>query len=183
MTRKNLVLLIFLILALSGCQSTPENLGALSGRVILWHSWTPNETLVLEQALAEFREINPQVTIVALALSSDQLLEQFQQSAKDGLGPDLLLGSKDWIGNLANVGLIRPLEDSEVSYLNLDTRATRMMEYQSRVYGVPLSVSPNALYYNKSLVDRFGDSSLDFELAVWTDQPDRRGGIRSNTPE
>jgi maltose-binding protein MalE len=82
------------------------------------------------------------------------LLERFRQSAKDGLGPDLMLGSKDWMGSLATAGLIRPLKDGEISYLNLDSRAIRLTEFQNNTYGVPLSVEPKALYYNKNLVDR-----------------------------
>ncbi len=151
---KKVVLLVMFILGLSSCQTPPQNVATLSGRVVLWHSWTPDEVIVLEDALAEFQEINPQVTIVALALSSDELLERFQRSAKDGLGPDLMLGSRDWIGSLGTTGLIRPLGDGAVNYLTLDTRAADMMEYQGNVYGVPLSLSPNALYYNMAQVDR-----------------------------
>lgn len=146
--------LVLLLLGLSSCRSASENTGALSGHVILWHSWTPEESLVLEQALAEFREANPQVTIVTLALPFDELLNRFRRSANEGTGPDLLLAPAAWIGNLADAGLIRSLEAGEVGELNLDTRNTRLVAYQSRVYGVPLSVSPRALYFNQTLVDR-----------------------------
>lgn len=148
------VWLVSLLLGTSGCRSASENTEALSGHVILWHSWTADETLVLEQALAEFREANPQVTIVTLSLPFDELLDRFLQSANEGTGPDLLLGSTAWIGNLAEAGLIRSFEAGEVSDLKLDTRNTRLVSYQSHVYGVPLSVSPRALYFNQALVDR-----------------------------
>lgn len=146
--------LVLLLLGISGCQTTPENAGSLRGHVILWHSWTAAEALVLDQALAEFREANPQVTIVELALPFDELLDQFTQSANEGTGPDLLLGPAAWIGNLADAGLIRSLEVGEGSDLNLDSRNTRLVAYQSQVYGVPLSLGPKALYFNQSLVDR-----------------------------
>ena len=153
-TPNKMIFLALLCLALIGCQSTPENLGALSGRIILWHSWTPEETLVLDQALADFQEINPQVTVISLVLPPNELLERFSQSAQDGLGPDLMLGSKDWIGSLATAGLIRPLKDSEISDLNLNSRAIRLTGFHNNIYGIPLSVGPKALYYNKNLVDR-----------------------------
>jgi len=65
-----------------------------------------------------------------------------------------MLGSKDWIGSLATAGLIRPLKDSEISDLNLNSRAIRMTGFHNNTYGIPLSVEPKALYYNKNLVDR-----------------------------
>ncbi|MCB0179551.1 MAG: extracellular solute-binding protein [Anaerolineae bacterium] len=152
--RHKTILLMVFLLGVSGCRSTPNNTGALSGHVILWHSWSPDEALVLEQALAEFRESNPQVTLVTLALPADDLLARFEQSANDGAGPDLLLGSTDWIGSLAGSGLIRPLNEAEIDALPLDSRATRLVEFQNNVYGIPLSLNPKALYFNQSLVDR-----------------------------
>ncbi|HMR64745.1 MAG TPA: extracellular solute-binding protein [Anaerolineae bacterium] len=146
--------LVSLLLGTSGCRSASENPEALSGHVILWHSWTADEALVLEQSLAEFREANPYVTIVTLALPFDELLDRFRRSAQDGAGPDLLLAPSNWIRDLADANLIRPLEAGEVSDLRLDTRNTRLVAYQNRVYGVPLSVSPKALYFNQTLVDR-----------------------------
>ncbi len=152
--RKHAILLILLFLGLSGCRSDSDNTGELSGHMILWHSWTADEALVLGQALAEFREANPQVTLVTLALPFDELLNRFRQSARDGAGPDLLLGSTDWLGSLADTGLIRPLSEGQVSDLNFNSRTTRMAEYQGRVYGVPISLGPKALYYNTTMVDQ-----------------------------
>ncbi|MGB3715769.1 MAG: extracellular solute-binding protein [Candidatus Promineifilaceae bacterium] len=151
--RKQLITILLLLLVLSSCQVFRQSDDELSGRVVLWHGWTPEETAILEEALDEFREIHPQVTVASLALPRSELLEQYKQSADDGLAPDLLLGSSDWVRKLADDGLIRGFENDEFSDLRLETGKLEATKYQDKVYGVPLSLYPRALYYNKGLVD------------------------------
>jgi arabinogalactan oligomer/maltooligosaccharide transport system substrate-binding protein len=150
---KQLITFILLLLALSSCQVFRQGDDELSGRVVLWHGWTPEETAILEEALDEFREIHPQVTVASLALPKSELLEQYKLSANDGLAPDILLGSSDWVGELADAGLVRGFENDEFNALNLETGRLAATRYQNKIYGLPLSLYPSALYYNKSLVD------------------------------
>jgi len=150
---KQLITISLMLLLLSSCQLFRQGDDELSGRVVLWHGWTFEETAILEEALDEFREIHPQVTVASLAFPKEDLLEQYIQSANDGLAPDLLLGSSDWVRQLADSGRIRAFENEEVNDLNLDTGRLSATKYREKVYGVPLSLYPRALYYNKSLVD------------------------------
>ena len=66
-------LVFFLILC--SCQSNSPD-GQLKGRVSLWHSWTPEEALILEEVLDQFKEIHPDVQIITTAFPYDQILPE-----------------------------------------------------------------------------------------------------------
>ena len=117
---KHLITSLLMLLALSSCQLFRQGDDELSGRVVLWHGWTPEEMAILEEALDEFREIHPQVTVASLALPRGDLLEQYKQSADDGLAPDLLLGSSDWVRELADSGRIYATLDSYLALCSVE---------------------------------------------------------------
>jgi arabinogalactan oligomer/maltooligosaccharide transport system substrate-binding protein len=147
---KSIGCLVFLMV-LSSCQLTSSN-DQLRGRVTIWHSWAPEETVILDQALTEFEEIYPNVNISSIAFPYDQILAEFMQAGKEGLGPTLIFGTNSWIGDLVDAGLIRPLP-AELAELELfNARNLALTEYRGRQYGLPLALAPRALYYNKSLV-------------------------------
>lgn len=143
--------LLFLLLLIVGCRATsPED--ELSGRITLWHSWSEEDAVVLEEALAQFEEIHPEVRIVPVALPEDQILGEFNRSGNDGTGPALLIGDDSWIGDLVDSGLIRPLILNDDTSSLFDSQNRALTRNQGLIFGVPLSLAPNALYYNKSMV-------------------------------
>ena len=149
--RLRIFTLLFLLFLLVGCRATSPG-DELSGRITLWHSWPEEDVVVLEEALAQFQEIHPDVRIMPVAFTADQILEEFNKSGNDGLGPALLIGYDSWIGDLANSGLIRPLVPEEEGLSPFTSRNIALTQYQDQIFGVPLSLAPNALYYNKRLV-------------------------------
>ena len=143
--------LLLLLLILAGCRAeTPDD--ELSGRITLWHSWSAAEAAVLNEALAEFQELHPEVRVIPVALPEDQILEEFIAAGNDGLGPGVLIGADSWIGELVNTGLIRPLFPAGAENALFNSRNRALTEYDGEVYGVPLFLAPRALYYNKSMV-------------------------------
>lgn len=146
-------------LILFGCQNQQPGSQNLAGRIIIWHSWNSAETAVLEEVLNGFEEINPDVTIIRLALAPQDLLFRFRQSAQEGVGPDLLIGSDDWIQELVRARLIRPyISDGTVP---VNALAQQAISYQDEWYGLPISLHPYALYYNRSLVEDSPARTLD----------------------
>jgi arabinogalactan oligomer/maltooligosaccharide transport system substrate-binding protein len=149
--RLRIAWLLFSLFLIVSCQATsPED--ELNGRITLWHSWSEEDAVVLEEALAQFEEIHPEVRIVPVALPEDQILGEFNRSGNDGTGPALLIGDDSWIGDLVDAGLIRPFipDGDTLSLFNSRNRA--LTQNQGQIFGVPLFLEPNALYYNKSLV-------------------------------
>ncbi|MCP4168662.1 MAG: extracellular solute-binding protein [Chloroflexi bacterium] len=149
--QKAAMILLWLLL-MGGCQATPGDDDALRGRVTLWHSWPPMEAAILEEALSEFQEIQKDVQVITVVLPEDELLEQFIEAGEDGFGPDLLLGDDSWIKELADAGLIRANGPNIYLASRLDTRGVALVDYNGEAYGIPLSLVPHALFYNKSLV-------------------------------
>ena len=142
--------LIFL-LVLSSCQLNPSDEG-LNGRITIWHSWSPGEMGILNETLTQFQEIHPNVKISTVAFPYDQLLDEFMTAGTEGLGPTLLLGTDSWVGDLAEVGLISPLSQDTNKLDLFNARNSAITQYQGQQFGVPLSLAPHALYFNKSLV-------------------------------
>ncbi len=145
------VWLLIPLLLLIGCQLNQDE-DELHGRITLWHSWPASEALVLEEAIAQFQEIHPDVRVITVSLPRDQLLDQFQKAGKDGFGPALLIGNDSWIGALAAEGLIRPMTDYVESPVLLAGNNRALALNQGHVYGVPLFLEPRALYFNKQQV-------------------------------
>ena len=142
--------MIFL-LVLSSCQLNPSDEG-LTGRITIWHSWSPEETVILNGTFAQFQEIHPQVHISTIAFPYDQLLDEFLIGGTEGLGPTLLLGTDSWVGDLAEAELISPLSQETTKLDLFNARNSAITQYQGQQFGVPLSLAPHALYFNKSLV-------------------------------
>jgi len=145
--------LLFLFLLIVSCQ--PDNLeNEMSGSITVWHSWSEKDAVVLEEALAQFEEIHPAVRIVLVYLPEDHILDEFKQSGNDGLGPALLIGHDRWIGELVYAGLIQPLIPDDDTSALFNPRNRSITEYQDEIFGMPLSLMPNALYYNKDVVTK-----------------------------
>lgn len=142
---------------LAGCLAERSK-DELRGRIILWHSWSEAEAAVLDEALAEYQELHPEVRVIPVALPQDQILEEFVDAGNDGLAPSLLIGRDSWIGELVNNGLIQPLFPVEAENAFFSARNRALTEYEGDVYGVPLFLAPRALYYNKELVSEPPDN-------------------------
>lgn len=148
-----------LLLVLVGCRGwLPEN-RRLNGRIIVWHSWNSTETAVFQEALRDFEEINPGVMVISVPLTQNELLPRFIQAAREGSGPDLLIGSDDWIQELADANLIRPYISQTTVPIN--GLAQQAVTYKGNLYGLPLFLSPYALYYNRTIVSGSLARTLD----------------------
>ena len=146
-----LVGLLFVLLLTTACRENAAD-DELSGGITLWHSWSPAEAAVLEEALSQFEEIHPRVSITVIALPADRILHEFKEASNDGLGPSMLLGNDNWIGELVETGLIRTLPPEVIGAVFFNRRNSALTQYEEQLYGVPLFVAPRALYYNKRMV-------------------------------
>jgi ABC-type glycerol-3-phosphate transport system substrate-binding protein len=126
----------------------------LGGYVTVWHGWSPAEERVLQESLRQYEEIHPNVRVVAVAISKEQLLDEFRAAGRRGVSPDLLLGSSSWIDELVNNGLIRPLSSDEDLLVASNSQYGSLTRYEDQLYGLPLFLAPQALYYNKSMVSQ-----------------------------
>ena len=149
--------LFFLLLVITGCQGDKPD-GELNGRITIWHSWRAADAAVLQDVLARFGEIHPNVQVTTVALPEDQILDEYIKAGNDGFGPGLLIGSNNWIGDLVGTGLIRSFTLDDLGGSLFNSRNSALIQYEDQLHGVPLFLAPNALYYNKDLVQAVPES-------------------------
>jgi maltose/maltodextrin transport system substrate-binding protein len=114
--------------------------------------WTSNEAAAkgIRAQKADF-EKKYKATVVVEVLNKD-LTSLFKTAALTGKGPDILLWAHDVSGELAQSGLIEPLDENQ-SLLNVFVPvSTKAFKYKGRLYGYPYAVEATALFYNTDLV-------------------------------
>lgn len=140
-----------------------------TGGLTLWHAWTGAEQEALQAAVGAFASNNPQIQVSLLQVPFDQLKNKFTIEASTGGGPDLLIGPKDWIGELAQANLIQAMDDVAPDLLaSLNPAAVTANSYKGKIWAVPESTEAMALFYNTSKVPT-PPSSIDELLAMAPD--------------
>jgi arabinogalactan oligomer/maltooligosaccharide transport system substrate-binding protein len=138
----------------------------LTGQLTLWHGWTGAEASTLnDDILPLWQKLYPNVKVNVLAVPFDQLKNKYSTEAATGGGPDLLIGSLDWIGELASGELIKPLDDlADESWKSHYIPSTvEALVYNDKLYAVPESFEAVALFYNKDQVPTPPASTKDLE--------------------
>lgn len=116
----------------------------------IWHGQTGAEADALAQAVQKFQAANPNVKVSLLAVPFNQLKNKFTTEASTGGGPDLLVGPKDWIGELAQAGLVSALDgmSDKIGLSSLNAAAVNANKFQGKVWAFPESTEAMALWYN-----------------------------------
>ena len=161
MLKKCSCLVLLALWLLIGCSNQAPDDTQLQGRILLWHSWDPVQTQVLSELIAEFTTIHPEVTIVQSTIPKDELLERFETRASMGLGPDLLIGSSNWVRLLADQGLVQDLSEQALDTSDYLSGALDTLRYQDKQFGWPLALQTEALYYNIGLISESPETLQD----------------------
>lgn len=140
------LLFVCLVLLLSGCSVSQNRY------ILLWHGWNEAETAVLEDALTRFADIHPTIKVVVVAVPPADLRDRYVETAVGGLGPDLFIGSSDWLLPLVTQELVRDIGQTAVDGLTYQPNALTSVTYQDHIYGLPLSLRSAVLYYNTEQV-------------------------------
>ena len=120
----------------------------------LWHGWTGAEADTLATVVKAFEAANAGAKVELLAVPFDQLKNKYTTEASTGGGPDLLIGPKDWIGELSQAKLISSLDDyaTQTGMGNLNKAAVEANKFGGKVWAFPESTEAVALYYNTDKV-------------------------------
>ncbi len=120
----------------------------------LWHSYRDDERKALDELVAAWNAKHPLLTVTALAVPFDALIDKVQVAIPNGNGPDLLVFAHDKIGTWARDGLIAPLGD----FANKDRlqrflgQTVKPLVYERAIYGLPLAFKSMVLFYNKKMI-------------------------------
>lgn len=140
----------------------------------LWHSWSDEETAVLETQAANFHSLCPSVTISPTQISNSTTLnERFRAATQVGSGPHILIGSTQWMALLAEAEMIAALDNDlrPGELANLIPAAVSAVQYDGRMYAYPESVRSVALIYNPTLVTAPPRTLHDLLLQVDNEHP------------
>ena len=114
--------------------------------------WTSNEgaAKAINEIKKDYEEIYKQKIVVEV-LNKD-LTSLFKTAALTGKGPDVLLWANDVSGELAQSGLIEPLDELPFLTENFLPVSLKAFRYKGRLYGYPYAVESLALFYNKDTI-------------------------------
>lgn len=132
---------------LVGCSGQPTSY------IMIWHGWNEAETAVLTQSLTLFADIHPEIKVVAVATPANELQARYTNAAASGLGPDILIGTSDWLATLYAANLVRPIAQDSTSGNIYQKSSLDALTIDDHLYGIPLSLQTAALYYNTTLVE------------------------------
>ncbi len=114
--------------------------------------WTSNEAAAKGiRAQKKDFEASYKMKVIVEVLNKD-LTSLFKTAALTGKGPDILLWAHDVSGELAQSGLIEPLDENQTLQNTFLPVSTKAFKYKGRLYGYPYAVEATALFYNTDLV-------------------------------
>lgn len=145
------VISISLLFSLSACQG---NRAEVTGRILFWHGWDETRAAALNDVVARFQQVYPGTEIVVTAVPANELRTRFIDAARQGFGPDLLLAPSTWLLDLVSDNLVRPVERGVVEIERFISPAQATVQHDGSIFGMPLAIETQALYYNTSLVDQ-----------------------------
>lgn len=161
-----------------------------AGRLLLWHSAQGVDATMLEQIVADFARICPDVQIDIEYVAADELPGRLatasgamavqSDDANPALAgeraPDLFLAPHDLVVPLSDERLIKPVTPwvTNASLIPYLPESIRGLTYKESLYGLPYTLNTMALYVNTDLVgeppaslqDLFTDASPSEPLAL-----------------
>lgn len=125
-----------------------------SGELRLWLAWDVRELSGLEQVLARFTRLYPDIRIQIAYYQNAELLAKLRQGTDPGQAPDLLIGPSSWGVGLWQDGLIAEVSDwiTPEFHARVHPLAWKQVEYQDFTIGLPLELEGMLLYRNSQLV-------------------------------
>lgn len=142
--RKFLVAVLGLVLVL-GIFAAPQ---AQQAKLLIWADDT-RAPVLREVGAAYTKATGVGVEVVEIAFAD--LRGQFITAAPAGEGPDILIGAHDWVGELAENGLLEPIDLGDKA-ADFNPVALEGFSYGGKLYGLPYGTENVALIYNKDLV-------------------------------
>lgn len=160
--------------------ATPTLTPDLTGRIVLWHSWSEADGDALIEILAQFQAAYPTLVIDTLFVAYNDLPQSYTDAVLAGGGPDVLLTASWWLNDMVAAGVMQPLNElivpNELAAYWPATLAN--LERGDQLYGLPTHFELVSLYYNQSLVSPAQlPATTDDWLALAQQNPVQGGGL------
>ncbi|CAN5305543.1 extracellular solute-binding protein [soil metagenome] len=157
------------LVALAGCSGTgsgSSSSGDLSGTVTFWHAYSADspEVQTLEGTIIPgFEKLHPGVTVKDVAIPYDDLHQKLITAVAGDQLPDVVRSDISWVPELANLGVLEPLDTSLADFKDLADKtypgslATNL--WKGHYYGLPLDTNTRVLMYNQDVLTAAGIAS------------------------
>lgn len=148
----------------------------IQGTISIWHSWNESEIPALVQIIADFQEQYPEVLFDVLYVPVEDLKPRFEEEARQGFGPTLLLGPASWGSSLFDAGLITEFTGMVNQELleSLNQPALGSVRHGEMIIGLPYAIDGIVLFRNRDIMTI---SPSNFEDLVTLSQTATQGDI------
>ncbi|MCA0754222.1 extracellular solute-binding protein [Paenibacillus sp. N4] len=158
---------------LSGCGgqaviTDPEQVETLHGKdstdITFWHSYSDEETRVLEeQLIPEFERLHPDIRVHSINVAvNNELRNTLISLASSYRGPDVVRIELAWVPEFTTKRLLVPLneyfgDDEDILPL-FHKEAMRVGFDQEQLYSLPLDIYVKSAIFNRELLEQAGYS-------------------------
>ncbi len=121
-----------------------------------WHIDPGEREKVYEEAVARFEEKHPDVEVKMLQIPNDAYKQKLSVAMSGNKAPDVFHSwGGGWLKNFVDQGKVYDItETTDKSHFN--ELALNNATYDGKVYGVPLGLSMDVVFYNKEIFDKYG---------------------------
>jgi len=145
-----LLVLAGILLLVPGMASAQE----AGEHVVLWHSYRGGEEEALTLIMDALQTEQPALDVEVLAVPYEVLASKLTTAIPRGNGPDVFVFAHERIGGWARSAIIEPLDErldpGEREQFLAETLSP--LQFEGKLYGLPLAFKNVALFYNKELV-------------------------------
>lgn len=165
------VLLVTLSMVGASVSSFSQDSDQINLRFSVWGN--PQELETWKTVVELFESRNPNINIELIHQPVDQYESKLRTMIAGGNAPDIMWLFEVTTPIFARKGLLLNLapyieRDEEFSLDSFFPNTLSLAKYKDGIYGLPFSVSPQVLYYNKEAFDKAGISYPD-ESWHWED--------------
>lgn len=125
-----------------------------------YYFWQENQKPVIEQTIAAFNKVYPNIEIETSLLPWDQYWTKLQTSLPSGAGPDLYWMNAPHAVEYIPAGLALPIQDridkDGVDMSVYPDGIKNLYTYNTKLYAFPKDYDSIGLFYNKELFDKAG---------------------------
>lgn len=127
---------------------------SLSGTITLWHAWKDAEIESLNEVIAGFQAMYPDVTFDVLYVPFDDLQNKVTTEWSTGTGPSVLIDATDRASGYLDADLIYDMKGliSQDVIDTINPAALTAVDYNGVYAGLPQTLKGVVMFRNKTLV-------------------------------
>ncbi|MBO0587347.1 extracellular solute-binding protein [Sporosarcina sp. E16_8] len=157
--------LLFMLIACSmlflvacGGKDSSEAKGTASDEKVIefWHIEPGERGKIFEEVAQQFEKDNPGVKVKLTRIPNDTFKQKLSVAMAGGEVPDIFQSwGGGWLKNFADEGNVLDITD-DIDEGHFNQLALANSTYGDKVYGMPLGLSIDVVFYNKEIFDKYG---------------------------